>query len=63
MRCGCPFCDAYMVQSEGAEVACVCPDCGYRCTACLGTNSLLSKEDVARLKKGENILPERLETE
>ncbi len=38
MRCSCHACGTYMVQSEGLELGCVCPDCGYRCKACLGTD-------------------------
>lgn len=52
MRCGCPECGAFMVQADGAAIRCVCPDCGYRCTACLGTDSLMSREDVLRMKAG-----------
>ena len=29
MRCGCPHCEAYMIQSETEHQACVCPECGY----------------------------------
>ena len=50
MRCGCPHCEAYMVQSETEHMACVCPDCGYRCNACLGTNTVISREQLAMLK-------------
>lgn len=46
MRCGCPCCDAYMVQSEGERKDCVCPDCGYRCNACQGTNSVMGLEEI-----------------
>ena len=30
MRCGCPHCEAYMIQSETDGQACVCPECGWR---------------------------------
>ena len=43
MRCGCPHCEAYMIQSETEHQACVCPDCGYRCNACLGTNTVITR--------------------
>ena len=49
MRCGCPHCEAYMVQSETEHMACVCPDCGYRCNACLGTNTVISRDQLAQL--------------
>lgn len=50
MRCSCIDCGAYMAQSEDSHLGCVCPECGNRCTACLGTNSLMSRETIARLK-------------
>lgn len=50
MRCGCPNCDAYMDHAIGSNVSCVCPFCGYRCTACLGTNTVISREDFKTLK-------------
>ena len=50
MRCSCHVCDTYMVQSEGLELGCVCPDCGYRCKACLGTNTVVSRENLAGLR-------------
>ena len=51
MRCGCPECGTYMIQSEGSELGCVCPNCLYRCKACLGTNSVISREDMLAMKK------------
>ena len=54
MRCGCPVCKSYMVQSEGDRIACVCPDCSYRCNACMGTNTLLSRQELQ--KSGEALL-------
>ena len=50
MRCGCPHCEAYMIQSETEHQACVCPDCGYRCNACLGTNTVITREMLSQLK-------------
>ncbi len=55
MRCGCPDCGAYMVHAEGAQVGCVCPDCERRCTACLGTSSVLSREALKRLKENPDM--------
>lgn len=55
MRCGCPECGAYMVHADGAHVGCVCPDCKYRCTACLGTNSVLSREALRHLKENPEL--------
>lgn len=49
MRCGCPQCGAFMIHSE-RDNACVCPDCLYRCYACQGTGTALSREAVQALK-------------
>ncbi len=46
MRCSCPECGTYMVHSESAQLGCVCPDCGARCKMCLGTNTVVSREDL-----------------
>ncbi len=49
MRCGCPVCGAYMIQQEGgAYLGCHCPACDYRCDACMGTDTVLSKDEIAR---------------
>lgn len=48
MRCGCPECGAYMIQSESMNLACVCPECGFRCGACMGTNSVVRREDLKK---------------
>ena len=53
MRCGCPHCEAYMIQSETEHMACVCPECGYRCNACLGTNTVITRETLSQLKNVE----------
>lgn len=50
MRCSCQNCGVYMVQSEDSHLGCVCPECGLRCTACLGTNSVISKETLRNIK-------------
>ena len=49
MRCGCPNCDSFMIHSE-RDNACVCPDCLYRCYACQGTGTALSREAVLAMK-------------
>lgn len=56
MRCSCHECGTYMDQSEGLELGCVCPECGYRCKACLGTNSVVSREDLKKLGKDPRFL-------
>ena len=38
-----------MIQSESLDLGCVCPDCLYRCKACMGTNTVVSREDLAKL--------------
>lgn len=50
MRCGCPYCATFMVQLEENASACICPECGYRCNACLGTGTALTREDLVRLR-------------
>ena len=50
MRCACHVCDTYMVHSEGLELGCVCPNCGYRCKACLGTNTVVSRDSLKNLR-------------
>lgn len=38
MRCGCQNCGVYMVQDErGLESRCICPNCFWTCSACMGT--------------------------
>lgn len=50
MRCSCYHCGTYMVHSESAELGCVCPDCRARCKACLGTNTVMSRDALRHLK-------------
>ena len=50
MRCSCYNCGTYMVHSESTELGCVCPDCRARCKACLGTNTVMSRESLQHLK-------------
>lgn len=58
MRCSCHQCDTYMAQSEGLELGCVCPNCGYRCKACLGTNSVVSRDALKSLSRDPSFLNE-----
>ena len=44
------MCGAYMVHSESISLGCVCPECLNRCKDCLGTNTLISKEELQKLK-------------
>ena len=50
MRCGCPNCGTFMIHSD-RDNACVCPDCLYRCYACQGTGTALSREEVQALRE------------
>ena len=50
MRCSCQNCGTYMVHAESMQLGCVCPDCGSRCRACLGTNTVVSRESLRRLR-------------
>ena len=56
MRCSCQNCGTYMVHSESMHLGCVCPDCGYRCKACLGTNTVVSREALRSLKENPVLL-------
>lgn len=58
MRCGCPHCEAYMIQSETEGMACVCPSCGYRCNACQGTGTVISRERLKALKDTDWFTPQ-----
>ena len=49
MRCGCPECGTYMIQAEGLDLGCVCPDCLFRCRAYMGTNTVVSRENLKHL--------------
>ena len=54
MRCHCPHCaeETWMVHSE-RDNACVCPECLYRCYACQGTGTALSREQVQSLREND----------
>ena len=60
MRCSCHECGTYMNQSEGIELGCVCPECGYRCKACLGTDSVVSRENLKKLQFDQALMNEIL---
>ena len=51
MRCECAVCGTYMVHAEDLKMGCICPNCQARCTACLGTNSVLSREQISHLEE------------
>ena len=60
MRCSCHHCGVYMVHAEGLELGCVCPDCGYRCRDCLGTDTVVSKEHLMDLARDPRFFPENI---
>ena len=63
MRCGCPQCGTYMIQSESLDLGCVCPDCLYRCRACMGTNTVVSREDLKNIVFIDRTVPQEDEPE
>ena len=50
MRCMCRECGTYMVQADDASLGCICPECFNRCRDCLGTDSVMSREELAAMK-------------
>ena len=50
-----------MTHSEGLELGCVCPECGYRCKACLGTNTVVSRDALKSLAYNPVILQDIFE--
>lgn len=56
MRCSCHVCGTYMVHSESMELGCVCPECSARCKACLGTNTVMSRDALRQLKNNPMML-------
>ncbi len=50
MRCACPVCGEFMEHAE-TSASCVCPHCLARCSACLGTDSVVSRETFLRMKE------------
>jgi len=60
MRCSCKVCGTYMIQAESNLLGCVCPDCGYRCRDCLGTNTVVSRDMLKDLALDPRFSPENL---
>ncbi|MDO5434886.1 MAG: hypothetical protein Q4G19_00795 [Clostridia bacterium] len=60
MRCSCKECGDYMVQAESDHLGCVCQECGYRCTDCLGTDTVVPKDRLAQLAFDPRFSPESL---
>ena len=51
-----------MNQSEGLELGCVCPNCGYRCKACLGTDSVISRDSLKRIADNPVIMQDIIDS-
>ena len=60
MRCSCKECGTYMIQAESDRLGCVCPDCGYRCNDCLGTDTVVSRDRISDLASDPRFDPEKL---
>ena len=60
MRCSCKECGTYMVQADSDKLGCVCPDCGYRCNDCLGTNTVVSRESLKALAEDPRFTAETI---
>ena len=60
MRCSCKECGTYMIQAESDRLGCVCPDCGYRCRDCLGTDTVVSRERLRELAFDPRFDPDNL---
>lgn len=50
MRCMCRECGTYMVQADDCRMGCICPECFSRCSDCLGTDNVISKETFENMK-------------
>ncbi len=49
-----------MVQADSDLLGCVCPNCGYRCRDCLGTDTVVSRENLRALAFDPRFSPEAL---
>ena len=47
----CRACGTYMVQADDGKLGCVCPECFSRCRDCLGTDSVMSREQLKEMKE------------
>ena len=60
MRCSCRECGTYMIQAESERLGCVCPECGNRCRDCLGTDTVVPRDQLAKLASDPRFSPESL---
>jgi hypothetical protein len=49
-----------MVQAESGRLGCVCPDCGFHCADCLGTDTVVGREQLRSLAFDPRFSPENL---
>jgi hypothetical protein len=49
-----------MVQAESDALGCVCPECGFRCRDCLGTDTVVPRDALAALARDPRFFPENL---
>ena len=61
MRCSCKVCgpNVWMVQADSDRLGCVCTVCGYRCSDCLGTDTVVPRDQIAALANNPRFSPER----
>ena len=60
MRCSCKKCGTWMVQAESDALGCVCTACGYRCRDCLGTDTVVSPENLRSLAFDPRFSPDAI---
>ncbi len=60
MRCSCKVCGVYMIQADSDKLGCVCPECGYRCRDCLGTDTVVGRDKLRFLAEDPRFSPESL---
>ena len=51
-----------MNHSEGLELGCVCPNCGYRCKACLGTDSVIDRDSLKHIADDGRIMRDLIDS-
>ena len=49
-----------MVQAESDALGCVCSSCGYRCRDCLGTDTVVSPENLRSLAFDPRFSPDAI---
>ena len=49
-----------MIQAESDALGCVCPQCGYRCRDCLGTDTVVSRDRLSSLAADPRFSQENL---